>query len=86
MGVVEKNGVVLSEAASERLESLSVTRERYNKRVIEQKLSRFEKKYQKNFEEFERSIFESEDEDFEKWDDYLEWKAYQKAAEDLDID
>ncbi len=53
----------------------------YELHIIKEKLSLFEKKYGKSFKEFEKEVKEKED--FEKWDDYLEWKAYFKAYEDL---
>ena len=39
----------------------------------------FETKYSLVFEDFEQQIKSAETEDFEKWDDYIEWKAYSKA-------
>ena len=38
----------------------------------------FEQKYQKNFDAFEAEINSSKEEDYEKWDDYIEWKAFNK--------
>jgi len=38
----------------------------------------FEIKYGKTFEEFEREL-KSSPENFEAWDDYMEWKACVKA-------
>jgi hypothetical protein len=53
----------------------------YELHVSREKLKLFEKKYTRSFEDFEREVLEKED--FEKWDDYLEWKAYIKALETL---
>jgi len=39
----------------------------------------FEKKYGLIFDDFERQIESAVKEDFEKWDDYIEWKAYSKS-------
>ncbi len=39
----------------------------------------FEKKYGLEFEDFELQIKSAVKEDFEKWDDYIEWKAYSKS-------
>jgi hypothetical protein len=39
----------------------------------------FEKKYGIPFEDFEKQIKTAVKEDFEKWDDYIEWKAYSKS-------
>ena len=45
--------------------------------LIREHVNLFEKKYDCTFQQFEKEINNS-DEDFEKWDDYIEWKAYQK--------
>jgi len=50
---------------------------------IKSKIEQFESKYGCKFEEFEKKVRESTDENFEEWDDYIEWKAYVKALEDL---
>ena len=42
-------------------------------------MKEFEKKYGLEFEDFERQIKSAVKEDFEKWDDYIEWKAYSKS-------
>ena len=42
-------------------------------------MQEFETKYGLIFEDFEQQIKSAETEDFEKWDDYIEWKAYSKA-------
>lgn len=36
----------------------------------------FEKKYKIDFEVFQSKIKAAKREDFKKWDDYIEWKAY----------
>ena len=46
---------------------------------FESSMQEFETKYGIVFEDFEQQIKSSEIEDFEKWDDYIEWKAYSKA-------
>ncbi len=40
------------------------------------KLLFFEKKYKITFTKFEKEINDSSEELFEKWDDYIDWKAY----------
>jgi hypothetical protein len=55
----------------------------YNLHIVKEKIALFEKKYGKTFSEFEKEVLSSK-EDFEKWDDYLEWKAYVKTLEDLE--
>ena len=44
--------------------------------LIKEKLALFEKKYNCDFFQFEKSIKEAAEEDFERWDDYMEWKAF----------
>jgi len=46
--------------------------------LIKEKLSLFEKKYKCDFSQFEKEVNQAEEEDFEKWDDYMEWKAFYK--------
>ena len=36
------------------------------------------KKYNLSFDDFEKQVKSSDKEDFTKWDDYMEWKAYEK--------
>ncbi len=43
---------------------------------LKEKISLFVKKYNTNFESFETQIKTTSKEDFEKWDDYIEWKAF----------
>ena len=50
----------------------------YELHKISEKLKFFENKYQKSYEAFEKEIKNAKEEDFEKWDNYLEWKAYKK--------
>ncbi|MEN8119923.1 MAG: hypothetical protein ABFS35_06235 [Bacteroidota bacterium] len=45
-------------------------------KYFQDKLMFFKKKYDTVFEKFEKEINDSSTEDFEKWDDYIEWKAY----------
>ncbi|MFO8234543.1 MAG: hypothetical protein R6U04_03945 [Bacteroidales bacterium] len=46
---------------------------------VKDKISLFEKKYNLNFEK----LIHSEKENFEKYDDYIEWKAYIAQLKDL---
>ncbi len=50
---------------------------------IAAKINQFEHKYKMKLAKFETSIKKGE-EDFEKWDDLVEWKGYAKALEDLE--
>ncbi|MFO0794189.1 MAG: hypothetical protein U0586_08985 [Candidatus Brocadiaceae bacterium] len=45
---------------------------------IKKSLELFEIRYDKSFKEFEKEVLE-DTEVFEKWDDYMEWKAYNEA-------
>ena len=45
----------------------------YRLHILEEEIKLFEKKYNKKFSEFEKEV--SEKENFEKWDDYLDWKS-----------
>lgn len=51
---------------------------------IKERISFFEKKYKKKFEDFEKNISDSKKENFEAWDDYIEWKAYIKTLNNLE--
>jgi len=42
-------------------------------------MQEYETKYGLVFEQFEQQLKATEKEDFGKWDDYIEWKAYSKA-------
>ncbi len=50
--------------------------------LIKEKIKFFENKYRCKFEDFEKKLKES-GENFEKWDDFIEWKAYVESARDL---
>ncbi len=43
----------------------------------------FEKKYGLSFFEFEKKVT-LEKEDYEMWDDYIEWKAYHTKVDELE--
>jgi hypothetical protein len=49
---------------------------------LKEKIRLFESKYKCSFEQFEKKINE-EQENFGKWDDYIEWKAYIETFKDL---
>ncbi|MFQ6056657.1 MAG: hypothetical protein ACE5J3_11825 [Methanosarcinales archaeon] len=42
-------------------------------------MKKFSDKYNTTFKEFEKKIENSIEENFEEWDDYIEWKAYAEA-------
>lgn len=45
--------------------------------IAKEKIQYFEKKYKKSYIDFETELKNSE-EDFKKYDDYIEWKSYLK--------
>ena len=48
--------------------------------ALKKSLELFKRKYGKSFEDFKKEVLKGE-ENFEKWDDYIEWDAYIKAYE-----
>ena len=52
--------------------------------AIKSKIELFNGKYRCTFEEFEINIRTKDKEDFEAWDDYMEWKAYVGALAELE--
>lgn len=50
---------------------------------VKEKIRLFEKKYDCSFSEFEKRIKDAEKENFEMWDDYIEWKAYMERFYEL---
>jgi hypothetical protein len=57
----------------------------YEIHVATEKLSFFTSKHDCTFLEFENKIQKSSKENFEDWDDYLEWKAYNNFFNELKI-
>lgn len=51
---------------------------------IKERIRFFERKYGCTLGEFKDRI-EREEEDCEKWDDYIEWKAYLESLKDLEL-
>jgi len=51
--------------------------------TVNEKIRLFERKYAQTWDEFSQAVQSAADEDFAQWDDYIEWKAYVKMAEDL---
>ncbi len=48
-------------------------------RRMQEKIDLFVQKYNQTFSEFELEVKNAEQESFGKWDDYIEWKAYQQS-------
>jgi hypothetical protein len=46
----------------------------------------FEQKYSQTWGEFSTQVKGYSTEDFERWDDYIEWKAYVKTDTDLQFE
>ncbi|MFH0975315.1 MAG: hypothetical protein V1874_05995 [Spirochaetota bacterium] len=55
----------------------------YEIHKLHEKIKLFENKYKTDFQAFEKKIINSRKENFEQWDDYIEWKAYLKSFESL---
>jgi len=51
--------------------------------VVREKIELFEKKYRCCLDNFSKEINKRESEDFDMWDDYIEWKAYKKSLQEL---
>ncbi len=51
--------------------------------AVNEKIRLFEQKYGQTWDEFSGEVLAASDEDFTRWDDYIEWKACVKTAEDL---
>ncbi|CAG5068186.1 hypothetical protein DYBT9623_00915 [Dyadobacter sp. CECT 9623] len=53
------------------------------KQVYSDKISFLEKKYDADLASFENQIKNASSEDFEAWDDLIEWKAYQQLLSEI---
>ena len=49
---------------------------------IKERIKLFENKYDSNFLKFEKKV-KQQPENFNLWDDYIEWKAYQTKFEEI---
>jgi len=52
--------------------------------LIKAKIELFEKRYKSTFKDFYNDIKKAEHEDFKKWDNFIEWKAYMESLKDLE--
>jgi hypothetical protein len=50
---------------------------------LKERIKYFDKKHHNSFEEYGQNI--NEEEDFQKWDDYIEWKAYVEKLKALEL-
>lgn len=53
--------------------------------AVNDKLRFLERKYNQTWDVFSQEVESASEEDFEQWDDYIEWKAYVRAANNLAI-
>ncbi len=54
------------------------------KHKTEEKVAFFHKKYNLNFDDFEKMMHTSE-EDYTHYDDYMEWKAYKRYLDSIEL-
>lgn len=54
------------------------------KHKTEEKVAFFHKKYNKNFDEFEKMMHANE-ENYTHYDDYMEWKAYNRYLDSIEL-
>lgn len=55
----------------------------YEYHRVTEKIRLFGNKYGMSFVDFEKAVKSAEKEDTEKWDDYMEWKGYEKVLQML---
>ena len=55
------------------------------KHQAEEKLKLYNLKYNKTFQQFETQIQKNAEENFEWFDDYMEWKAYRKYLNEISL-
>lgn len=53
------------------------------RQVLETKISFFKKKYKLDFQSFERQLEQVSTENFDAWDDSIEWQAYEQFLSEL---
>ena len=72
---VSKMDIIVSKEEIKDYERLKIISELS---LVKQRVKLLEGKYMSTFSEFEAQINQDFKEDFTKWDDYIEWKAYNK--------
>lgn len=50
---------------------------------VREKIRLFEQKYNQSWNDFKEQVEHTEQENFSRWDDYIEWKAQMKISEEL---
>ena len=53
------------------------------RQILESKIKLLSAKYNLDFKAFESQIEQATNENFEAWDDYIEWKAYNQFLTEL---
>lgn len=53
--------------------------------AVNDELRFLEHKYNQTWDVFSQAVKSASEEDFEQWDDYIEWKGYVRAANNLAI-
>ena len=51
--------------------------------TVRGKLRFFEQKYNQPWNSFKQQVEDASQEDFSRWDDYIEWKSYMKIFDEL---
>lgn len=69
--------------SAETIKDLYLAKILYDLHVTKEKLSYFAAKYSSTLDVFEGQLKNSTEENFEAWDDYLEWKTYDKILTEL---
>lgn len=69
--------------SKENIKNLYETELTFELNQVKDKIELYSRKYNLSFEKFEEKVRNSEKENFEEWDDYMEWNACQKSFHDL---
>jgi hypothetical protein len=67
----------------EKIKDLYITDIIFEMHQLEDKISVFKNKYKTEFAEFENEIKRRKTENFEKWDDYMEWKSLEILLKEM---
>lgn len=69
--------------SKENIKSLYETELTFELNQVKDKIELYSKKYNSSFKQFEEKVNDSNKENFEEWDDYMEWNAFEKSYQDL---
>ena len=67
------------ESEKDALVEYSLISAMHKRSEFEDECNRFARKYNVNFEEFEKRVTHAKEESFEEWDDYMAWKFAEKG-------